>query len=102
MTRKLMDRFVSMEKHGCPICGYPDITVLDDFNLTTYEICECCGSESGVEYDQYSTPEAIAKARNEWVVENKCEWWGDKSSIPKGWEPYSQMKSAGIKVPNRD
>ena len=93
---------MAQRSHGCPICDYPDITVLDDFNLTTYEICECCGSESGVEYDQYSTPEALAKVRNEWVIENKCEWWGDKSSIPKNWDPDNQMKSAGIKVPYHD
>jgi len=87
---------MSMNKQGCPICGFNDITVLDDFNCTTFEICECCGSESGLEYDQHSTSELLAKVRREWVVENKCEWWGDKDSIPDNWNPIKQMELAGI------
>lgn len=87
---------MSMKKQGCPICGFNDITVLDDFNCTTFEICECCGSESGLEYDQHSTPEQLAKVRREWIVENKCEWWGGKDSIPDNWNPKKQMELAGI------
>jgi len=88
-----------MNKEGCPICGYQDITVLDKFNCTTFEICECCGSESGLEYDQFSTPEHLEKIRKEWAIESKCEWWGEKSSTPQNWNPQKQMELAGIEPP---
>jgi len=88
-----------MNKQGCPICGFEDIEVLDDFGCTTFEICECCGSESGLEYDQLSTQERLAKIRRKWVRENNCEWWGRRSSIPQNWDPQEQLERAGIEIP---
>ncbi|WP_284380993.1 hypothetical protein [Litoribrevibacter albus] len=90
---------MSMNKQGCPICGYTEITVLDEFNCTTFEICECCGSESGVEYDQHSTQEHLAKVRSEWVNATNCAWWGEQESIPNNWNPKKQMEVAGIEIP---
>lgn len=90
---------ITMNKQGCPICGFADITALDEFNCTTFEICECCGSESGLEYDLHSTAEHLAKIRREWIIENNCEWWGRKKSIPENWNPKKQMELAGIEIP---
>ena len=90
-----------MEKQGCPVCGFQDITVLDDFNCTTFEICECCGSESGFEYNQNSTIEHFAKVRYEWVIENSCDWWGEEYTKPSNWNPFLQMKLANIEIPQK-
>ena len=90
---------ISMNKHGCPICGFADITVLDDFNCTTFEICECCGSESGAEFDLHSTPEHLAKIRRKWVKQGNCKWWGNKKLIPQNWNPKEQMQLANIEIP---
>ncbi len=88
-----------MNKQGCPICGFDDIIVLDNFNCTTFEICECCGCESGLEYDQFSTLEHLANVRREWAVDNNCGWWGSKKSVPENWNPKIQMELAGIEIP---
>ncbi|WP_338593097.1 hypothetical protein VXM60_09290 [Shewanella khirikhana] len=90
---------MSMNKQGCPICGFSGLTALDEFNCTTFEICDCCGSESGLDYDQYSSAESLAKVRREWVIVNKCDWWGEKESIPGKWNPKKQMDLAGIEIP---
>lgn len=90
---------MSMNKQGCPICGFADITVLDDFNCTTFEICECCGSESGAEFDLHSTPEHLAKIRRKWVKQDNCKWWGNKKLIPPNWTPKEQMELANIEIP---
>ena len=88
-----------MNKGGCPICGYKDITVLDQFGCTTYEICDSCGCESGVEYDRFSSEDHLAAVRNNWFVDEKCEWWSSEAEKPENWEPIIQMKKAGITVP---
>jgi len=89
-----------MNKHGCPVCGYKDIKVLDDFNCTTFEICGSCGCESGLEYNHLSTEVHLANIRREWVVNNKCQWWGELEDKPKDWNPQKQMELAGIEVLN--
>jgi hypothetical protein len=86
----------SMNNQGCPICGYKEINVLDEFNCTTFEICESCGSESGCEYNQHSSVEHLNKIRIKWIVANKCKWWGRKSLKPKNWNPQKQMELAKI------
>ena len=91
-----------MNRVGCPVCGYKELTALDDFNCTTFEICECCGSESGVEYDQNSSLSHLLNIRREWVLVAKCSWWGDKESMPINWHPYSQMELAGLEIPSSE
>lgn len=88
-----------MNKQGCPICGYKEIDVLDKYNCTTFEICDSCGCESGLEYDQFSTQEHLLKTRLQWVKGNNCEWWGSKKDKPEDWDPFKQMKEAGIEIP---
>ncbi len=90
---------MSMNKQSCPICGYEDVTAFDEYNHTTFEICECCGSESGLEYNLYSTTEHLTKIRREWFIGNNGEWWGEKESIPENWSPKKQMELAGIEIP---
>lgn len=90
---------MNMTKQGCPICGFSDVVAFDEFNCTTFEICACCGSESGYEYHQHSTPEHLNHIRREWVIEKNCKWWGNKKSIPENWCPKKQMELAGIEIP---
>jgi len=88
-----------MKNNGCPICGYSEITVLDEHGCTTFEICESCGCESGCEYDANSSEEHLEKHRKEWVINNKCKWWSSTSKPPENWNPIKQMEDAGINVP---
>jgi len=88
-----------MNKQGCPVCGFKEITVLDDFNCTTFEICDSCGCESGVEYDQHSTEEHLKKIRLTWVAQDKCKWWGEDKDKSQDWNPYKQMELADIEKP---
>lgn len=88
-----------MNKEGCPVCGYSEITVLDNFYCETHEICEICGTQSGLEYQKFSTIEHLNKLRHEWLYKNKGAWRGDKKSIPENWNPINQMKEAGIEIP---
>ncbi|MEI4969724.1 hypothetical protein [Aeromonas caviae] len=87
-----------MKSEGCPICGFIDITVLDESNCTTFDICEYCGAESGFDYDQHSTSEHFAKIRHQWVETKHCTWWGSKKSIPLNWDPKKQMALANIEM----
>ena len=90
---------IIMNSQGCPICGYKEIAVLDEYGCTTFEICDSCGNESGYSYDQNSSEEHLEKHRKEWVLINKCTWWSTVSKPPGGWDPVEQMKQAGIEKP---
>lgn len=83
-----------MNKVGCPVCGYAEITAFDEFGLTTFEICDCCGCESGYDYDGETNNEHLEKLRAHWIIDNKCKFWSKKA--PKGWDPIHQLKEAGI------
>ncbi|MFM5746709.1 hypothetical protein [Aeromonas caviae] len=87
-----------MKSEGCPICGFTDITVLDESNCTTFDICACCGAESGFDYDQHSTPEHFSKIRHQWVETKNCVWWGNKKLTPLNWDPKKQMALANIEM----
>ncbi len=90
---------VSMNKEGCPICGYKEITVLDEYGCTTFEIYDSCGCEAGCEYNQNSNERDLTKHRAEWVINKGCKWWSATTRSPSGWDPLAQMRRAGIKVP---
>lgn len=99
MLKNKMLNALSMNEQECPICGFSDATVLDDFNCPTFEICACCGSELGLEFDLYSTPEHLAKIRCKWVNQDNCKWWGNKKLILPNWGPKKQMELANIEIP---
>ena len=85
-----------MNKVGCPVCGYQEITVLDEFNETTFEICGCCGCEAGYSYDQRTSQEDLKKLRDYWFIDNNFKFW--RGEAPKNWNPIRQMKESGIDV----
>jgi len=73
----------------CPICGYhlfggDSTKAIGSMCLhVSYDICECCGCEFGLD----DTPEY----RAEWIA-NGFEWlYPDKK--PAAWDPYEQLKN---------
>ncbi len=40
------------EAVGCPVCSYPGFAAFDETGLSTYDICLCCGSQSGYIYGE--------------------------------------------------
>ncbi len=85
-----------MKNEGCPICGYTEITVLDEHGCTTFEICDSCGCESGYQYMQNSPKERIEELRRDWVINKKCKWHSTVTKEPVNWSPIEQMEKAGI------
>lgn len=77
------------EKWPCRVCGL-DMGVDawgGDENLSfTYDICDCCGAEAGV--DDFSR-EVVQRYRREWM-KNGCPWFFP-SSKPDGWNVEEQF-----------
>lgn len=88
-----------MNKYGCPICGYEKIQVLDEYNHCTFEICECCGCESGSDYNENSTKEHVQKLLTDWTINKKFKWHSKITTKPNTWNPLKQMENSGIKSP---
>jgi len=88
-----------MNNEYCPVCGYKDITVLDEHGCTTFEICNSCGCESGYNYDANSSDEHLENTRIEWFIKNRAKWWSTTTKQPENWNPIKQMEEARIKVP---
>jgi len=74
----------------CRVCGYntfPDIFWKE--NHPSYDICPCCGNESGVNDFNLSN---IHEYREKWRSLN-YQWW-DSDIFPSiDWNPIEQMKS---------
>ncbi len=88
----------NMKRNECPICGYNQIDILDDQGCTTFEICDSCGCESGYDYSCNSSELQLEIIRREWVLNKKCEWFSSLKP-PTNWDPYEQMRKAGINIP---
>jgi hypothetical protein len=88
-----------MKALGCPVCGNPNVEVIDDKGCTTFEICDCCGAESGYTFDTNTTEERWTELRREWLYGRGGHWHSTISRAPNGWDPVAQMRSAGIEVP---
>ncbi|MBC2605749.1 hypothetical protein [Pelagicoccus albus] len=87
-----------IETKGCPICGYEGIDAFDSHGCSTFEICSCCGCESGYEYNENSTDERITELRKEWRIGRDGSWWCKRTKPEKDWDPDIQMKRAGIEL----
>jgi len=90
-----------MKPEGCPVCGYPEIGVLDDHGCTTFEICDCCGAESGYQYGADATEERLLELRRAWFHSRAAKWHSTIRKPPAGWAPVAQLRSAGLKVPDK-
>ena len=85
-----------MNFEGCPVCGYPDFTALDRFGCTTFEICDCCGCESGLEYQSDTSPERLLELRRVWLFSKPQLWWGCKLDKPQSFDPIAQLKRSKL------
>lgn len=93
------DSFINRNKKisGCPVCGYPDFVAFDDtFGLTTFEICPCCGVQSGYEYGEDSAISDFLRLRQTWIGERGGTWWSEAHSQPDGWDYDAQLMKAGL------
>ena len=81
-----------LSERFCRICGYDlgEAGVRDKkYGYPTYNICHCCGMESGI--DDVSQSERI-KYRNEWIFEGESVWFNEKHK-PESWNLREQMKN---------
>lgn len=86
-----------MENH-CPVCGLIGFEAFDEHDCPTYEICKCCGNESGCEYHIATSQSRMEELRREWFRSKKAEWWKPKEK-PEGWDAHAQFRNAGIPIP---
>ncbi len=81
-----------MNIDGCPVCGYPDFTALDSFGCTTFEICKCCGCQSGYEYQSDASYGRLLELLRAWLFVAPQRWWGREEDKPKSFNPIVQLK----------
>jgi hypothetical protein len=74
----------------CRVCAW----CLDEPGWTmdgpTHTICDCCGSESGIDD---TTPERIAAYRRQWIRGGHV--WFDPTRRPAGWSYDDALHSSG-------
>ena len=69
----------------CPICGFPFGQPLEEHEVRkSYDICECCGCEYGVD----DTP----SYRTQWLASGAP--WFHVSSRPGDWDLQAQLQHA--------
>lgn len=82
---------------GCPVCGYPDFQVFDEYGLTTFEICPACGSQSGYEYSEKSNEQDFLRLRRSWVIDRDARWFSS-TPAPEDWDAQEQISNAGLSI----
>ena len=95
-----------MKSSSCPICGYLDITILDEHGYPTFEICECCGNEAGYQYDHKTKESQLVTLRSIWLDSKPKEkpWLDGKPLKPIDetgtlLQKIEQLRRAGMTVP---
>ena len=79
---------------GCPVCGYPDFVAFGANGGSTYNVCPCCGCESGVDYNTLVDDERLTYLRKLWVVDEKSAWRSGIKPCPHGWNAAKQLRVA--------
>ena len=79
-----------MRNHHCRVCGlYNETPPWGEDGLTpTYEICPCCGVESG---NEDFTPESTKLYRDKWI--NHGAKWFDPDEKQDHWDWMEQKKN---------
>ena len=78
---------MNKDKYTCPVCGNPNMKWPPEL----HNHCRCCGTQFG--YDDYGfTHEEL---RKKWI-NSGAEWWYKKDPPPPGWDPFEQMRQAGL------
>lgn len=71
---------------GCDKLEYPQYY---DNGSPTFEICECCGFESG--FDDLSEGLTITEYRNKWISDGAQ--WLNSNLKPENWNIHDQLKN---------
>ncbi|MEK7510080.1 MAG: hypothetical protein AAB567_00780 [Patescibacteria group bacterium] len=94
------------KKYICRVCGYRNSDAFyDESGYPEYEICPCCGAESGY---QDCTPESAEINRRRWLQEgtpwHADEWVQkgiklDKFDLkPENWNLEEQLRTIGVQL----
>lgn len=73
----------------CPVCYYDKLQE----SPMDYNICECCGTEFGVDDDDWTVDEL----RADWIVRG-CPWFF--GNPPLGWNAWIQLFSGYALIPD--
>jgi hypothetical protein len=84
-----------MSERGCPVCGYPKFVELHPGGGSTYDLCPCCGFESGVDGVGWDRDERNSTFRHRWLA-NGARWWSSARSPDPGWNADEQLRAAGL------
>ncbi|MBM7569923.1 hypothetical protein [Aquibacillus albus] len=88
--------------YNCVICGYGNLNKAqyNSFGDPTFEICDCCGFESGFDDDDQGY--SFATYRDEWLLSGATWFYIDTK--PKDWSKKTlikQLKRIGYDVENK-
>ena len=83
----------SDKKYICPVCGFDGLAepAYDETGSPSFEICPSCGTEFGY-HDATQSHEDLRKA---WISHGAA-WKSEVIPPPKGWDPFEQLKKAGL------
>lgn len=85
--------------HTCLVCGYDGLQkpLYDTDGYPTFELCDCCGFESG--YDDDDQGYSIDSYREKWLLSG-ANWFFDKTR-PSVWTKdikIKQLKNIGVEL----
>lgn len=84
-----------MSETGCPVCGYQNFVELHPEGGATYDLCPCCGFESGVDGIGRSREERNSAFRQRWLADGAL-WWSSARPPEPGWNALDQLRGAGL------
>ena len=84
-----------MSETGCPVCGYPEFVELHPDGSSTYDLCPCCGFESGVDGIGRDREERNTTFRQRWLAAG-ARWWSSARQPAPDWNGHDQLRAAGL------
>lgn len=90
-----------MSETGCPVCGYPNFVELNADGESTYDLCPCCGFESGVDGIGRDRQERNNDLRQRWLAGGAL-WWSSARPAEPGWNAGDQLRAAGLSAEDDD
>jgi len=82
-----------MATFQCPVCKWKGLTEDVKWPYGSHEICECCGTQFGLDVQDNSD---IVTVRDEWISQG-AEWFSDESK-PNNWS----LESANKQIQSND
>jgi hypothetical protein len=62
---------------------------------STYDICPCCGFQSGVDGIGWDRAERNRTLRRRWI-ESGANWWSSARAPESNWNALEQLQAAGL------